>query len=412
MNGRDQQISHTVSHSKERFFGPKLKEVKAYRREKRALKKQRAALSDTNTNDDEKHLNKPIDDAVDHGSFFLQSPYLAFHEPPRVLYTGSTKYHTPVVLIHSSLFWRTYRLQLGPSLAEPGVLDPRGVVCWRHNGGDKKALKDDDHKLKGYKVRTWRLWGETGKRYVHAVKAARKAGRKEGDPDILHYETEATTTTTNSKTLESGISVSDSVTTTKMPLTPARAEEVVYLTWASPFSRDPRRYYFQYSGLEFVWKGTGTVKETRTCGFWLKYNHLKLVARLPISQDSKAESESDMMEVCLGKYTSSVAKFKCGVLELYDGAIWRLLKEFCPGTVPDDFPIEDGNKKADVDSDRSEKVDEAALLEQQIQSVKRTRLYQVIVATAMCMILGEKQKRETIRKIIELLASEGGGAGN
>jgi hypothetical protein len=50
------------------------------------------------------------------------------------------------------------------------VVDPRGVVGWRHHGGDKGALKDDDRKLKGYKTRTRRLWGETGKEYVHDVK--------------------------------------------------------------------------------------------------------------------------------------------------------------------------------------------------------------------------------------------------
>jgi hypothetical protein len=120
----------------------------------------------------------------DDNAFFLHKPYLAFHMPPHVLYLGNSQHATtPAVLIHQSCFWRKYKLQLGPSLAQPGVLDPRGVVAWKHNGGDKAALKEDDKKLKGYRVRTWRLWGETGKSYVHDIKKMRKGDKKGTGPD-------------------------------------------------------------------------------------------------------------------------------------------------------------------------------------------------------------------------------------
>jgi hypothetical protein len=69
-------------------------------------------------------------------AFFLHSPYLAFHEPPKVLYSGKDKHAVPTVLIHRSAFWRQYTLQYGDSLTD-GVLDPRGVVAWKHNGGNK-----------------------------------------------------------------------------------------------------------------------------------------------------------------------------------------------------------------------------------------------------------------------------------
>lgn len=132
---------------------------------------------------------------------------------------GSSK-HTahPSVLIYDGCFWKEYKLQLLQSA--PSVIDPRGVVAWRHNGGDKKALKLDDHKLKGYKVRTWRLWGETGEDYVHSVKATRKTGRGL-DPDVIDR-----------------LSVKSRG--------PATADEMIYLRWMSPLSRQTRCYHFQH----------------------------------------------------------------------------------------------------------------------------------------------------------------------
>ncbi|KAI4611842.1 uncharacterized protein J4E87_010444 [Alternaria ethzedia] len=202
----------------ERRSGPTIKEQKALRKEKK--ERQDAGLPGV----------EPEDNA-----FFLHRPYLAFHVPPHVLYTGSSKdTGQPAILIHEGCFWKEYKLQLLPST--PDTLDPRGVVPWRHNGGDKKALKGDHHKLKGYKVRTWRLWGETGKEYVHSVKAIRKTGEGQ-DPDVI--------TTTNGKLEE-----------------PATADEVVYLRWKNPLSRQTRCYYFHYAGIDFFWKGTGTVRES------------------------------------------------------------------------------------------------------------------------------------------------------
>ncbi|KAI4710734.1 hypothetical protein J4E89_004324 [Alternaria sp. Ai002NY15] len=226
------------------------------RRSGPTIKGQKATPKDKKERRDAGLLSlKPDDDA-----FFLHRPYLAFHVPPRVLYTGSSK-HTaqPAVLIHEGCFWKEYKLQLLPLI--PGILDPRGVVPWRHNGGDKNALKHDHHKLKGYKVRTWRLWGETGKDYVRSVKTIRKTGEGR-DADVI--------TMTDGKSEE-----------------PARADEMVYLRWKNALSRHTRCYHFQYAGIEFFWKGTGSVKEYRTCGVLLRFNHLKLVARLPVAEEKK-----------------------------------------------------------------------------------------------------------------------------
>lgn len=264
--------------------------------------------------------------------------------------------------------WRTYKLQIGPSIATPGLLDPRGVVCWRHNGGDKQALKNDDRKLKGYKVRSWRLWGETGKEYVHDIKAKRKKG-KGPDPDIVEDEIAANKTA-------------------------IRAEEVVYLKWTSPFSRNTRRYHFKYANVDFYWKGTGTVKEIRKCGFFCHFNHLKLVAQLPTSKEDTGPAP----EVCLAKYTSSIAQSKFGTLEIFDGAVWRLAFEHIPLLLAQGHVLHHEGTAS-----------ENAVAE--VASIKQTSLYQVIVATAMCMLYSESQKREAVRKVIESAVTEGGGGG-
>ncbi|KAF2739769.1 hypothetical protein EJ04DRAFT_519409 [Polyplosphaeria fusca] len=351
-----QCVSASIDPSKERWCGPTIKEDRAERKTRRIQRKQREdSLVPVNTTDS--------DDSSD--SYYLHTPYLAFHDPPRVLFIGSTKYCEPAVLIHNSTFWHTWKLQLGPSIATPGLLDPRGVVSWRHNGGDSQALKADDTKLKGYKVRTWRLWGETGKSFVHGVKAARNTGHGP-DPDILEDEIAASRTA-------------------------AKADEVVYLKWVSPFSKDTRKYHFRFHGIDFYWKGTGTVKESRTCGWFVHFNHLKLVACLP--QESKT---GPTVEVCLGKYQSSVAVQKSGKLVIFDAAIARFMAE----NIPSAFSHSHSDEKGGHD-------DEVA----KVTAVKRTLLHQVIVATAMCMVIGEQQKRETLRHAIALAGGEGANAG-
>lgn len=354
-------------------------------KEKRKRKKKETAQKENGS--EPVHSRASISDD---GSFFLHTPYLAFHDPPRVLYAGGTKHAIPVVLIHNSALWRTWKLQLGPSITKPGVLDPRGVVCWRHNGGDDKALAADAHLLKGYKVRTWRLWGETGKSYVHRVKANRDAGIGP-DPDVIG---DADPTKDGRSEKESAVSVAD------QQEVPARAEEVVYLKWTSPLSHNTRRYHFRFEGIDFYWKGTGTVKETRTCGFFCHFNHLKLVARLPSLAETQEGASAVQSEVCLGKYTSSIATKKSGKLDIFDGAVWRLISEHMPTSLDEASSV-----RSPFDA-RTEAAREVA----KVYGVKRTLLYQVIVATAMCMIIGEKQKRDTIKEILETAAGEAGGA--
>lgn len=353
-------ISSTVDSSKERWWGPTAKQQKASKKLERlekARRKERIAQGDS---PDIESLS------TDDDAFFVHTPYLSFHDPPRVLYIGNSRHAEPAVLIHSNFLWRTYKIQVGSSIAAPGVLDPRGVVSWRHNGGDKNTLKSDGRKLKGYKVSSWRLWGETGKDYFYDVQNIRKEGHG-SDPDKLEDEVEARETAT-------------------------RADEVVYLKWTSPFSKNTRRYHFRYADIDFYWKGTGTVKESRRCGIWCHFNHLKLVAQLPTDK----ENPEFHPEVCLATYTSSIAHSKFGTLEIFDGALWRLAADHIPSILPQlsvDNTMESGSENVVAE----------------VAAMKKTSLYQVIVATAMCMVYSEGQKRELIRSLLEAGASEGGG---
>lgn len=352
-------ISPIPDPTKDRRSGPRISEMKACRKDQKARKA--SGLP-------------PVE--PDPNAFFLHTPYLAFHMPPQILYAGTSKHGTtPTVLIHHSCFWHKYKLQLGPFLSAPDVLDPRGVVSWQHNGGNKKLRKADEHALQGYKVRTWRLWGETGKAYVKSVKKIRQTG--DGvDPDVVDKDTK-----------------------------PAHADEVVYLSWTSPFSKHTRRYHFQYRGVDFYWKGTGTVKESRACGWFLRFNHLKLVARVPCvgdgGEDEKSKGEDEWVEICLGKFTSSVAKEKSGTLDLFDPALLRLVEENMPSVLEQFAPGDHEKGRTGLQLSKEEK----------LLRLKRSTLYQVIVATATCMIASEKEKRHTIIDLLLAAAEQGGGGG-
>lgn len=299
-------------------------------------------------------------DGVD-ASFFLHKPYFAFHRPPKVLYAGADKRAKPVVLIHASEFWREYKLQYGDSLAAGVVLDPRGVVTWKHNGGNSEDLKLDDRKFKGYKVRTRRLWGESGKQYVHQIKTNRHSDTGH-DPDVL-------VTTGGEK-----------------GQWPAKADGVVYLKWERPFSWKTRQYNFKYASMDFRWKGTRSVHKSGFWGMFLRYSHLKLEVQLPNTMPGKGSGTT----ICLGKYLSSVSKKKCGRLELDGDAILKL--------------------QAQITRSATEDVSVQNIVEEQ-KFVEDNRLYHIIVATAMCMIESEKEKRILAGKWLRDAAEEAGDGG-
>jgi len=163
-------------------------------------------------------------------------------------------------------------------------------------------------------------------------------------------------------------------------------KHVTELVWVRPFSKKCREYKFTFGEMELLWKGTGTVSATGRWKSWARYNHLKLVARMPlVSQSPHLSSVGSFREVCLAKYTSSMKTNKSGALEVFDDAVERLWQEHFKRKTEGKFDY--GPSTA-----------------------KQSRFWDVIIATAMCMIIGEWQKRETVREIIATSTSAAAGA--
>ncbi|KAF3050341.1 hypothetical protein E8E11_006182 [Didymella keratinophila] len=394
-------ITPIPSPAQERRFGPNPKQQKQRRSVQKSVRKAREATrtfphlnladptpaaqlllsSETlNPEPSEQQHEEPNDfepSSLQETSYFLHSPYLSFHSPPKVLYTcpvhptSPSRYSpsTPVALIHSGCFWRTYTIQLGASLALPGVIDPRGVVSWAHNTPERER-DGDERTLKGYKVRGWRLWGESGRAYVHTIASLRASGVEFSDPDASGAEME-------------GQKVA--------------ADEVVTLRWTRPFSRQTRTYTFVFRGMVFKWKGTGTVREDRKCGWMLRFCHLKLVASVPVQ--AKEKERAEVREVCLGKYMSSIAAEKSGTLEVFDGAVLRFVKVCMPSLLEGNGS--GGDKDGEGCEDGSSSID----------WLKKGVLYQLIVASALCVASAEKEKRHTLIDLIVGIAENGGNGG-
>jgi hypothetical protein len=336
-------------------------------REKSSLRK---ALKDQ---DIFRHPEK-LPKAAAGNTFFVHEPYVSFHHAPRTLRRGPEKDGPVVCLINNSWFWRKWRLQFGEQLKH--AIDPRGVVPKEYAAAAARDGKVS--RLKGYRVRTWRLWGETGKEHHRKVNEVRKSGVLIGP-------------------------------SSEKPLRQPIIDEEVQFSWHSPFTHKPRHYRFDYAGLEFYWKGTGTVKESKTCGWFMRFHHVKLCVRLPISAIAdesdgpvkRTLSSGSMLspfrsrsngfrEVCLARYTSSIITNKAGVLQVYDDVVYRLLME---GVI-----VMDTAKKRDLEASG-------------VVGVKALRLYEIIIASALCMIIGEWQKRQVLIAILAAGGEGGSGGG-
>ncbi|KAJ5316330.1 hypothetical protein N7476_006637 [Penicillium atrosanguineum] len=202
-------------------------------------------------------------------------------------------------------------------------------------------------------VRSWRIWGETGKRYHRMVNAQRKTLKEKGEEEEEKVQ-------------------------------PAGAEEVIRLKWSSPLM-NARRYHFLYAGITFFWEGT---RDLHVNEKWsrrlMPLNHLKLIAELPGGE-----------RLFLAQFTSDFSSKKFGKLWVIDSAVSKLLEIVDPFQGPDDSGSVVGFKS-------------------QPQSINlresRFRFNEIILATAMCMVIGEWQKRLTLWFIVILIAESGKGA--
>ncbi|KAH0542308.1 hypothetical protein FGG08_003245 [Glutinoglossum americanum] len=129
----------------------------------------------------------------------------------------------------------------------------------------------------------------------------------------------------------------------------------------------------------------------------LAFNHLKLVVAVPDIDNTATKTE-----ICLAKLASMAAKRKSGRLEVYDSVIEEPLSEHllkAPSAAGESLPPPPAAvDKADNDGDSS-------TYDSGIEK-KRARFGDVATATAICMVVGERQKRGILLEIV-LLAIEG-----
>ncbi|CUS15351.1 unnamed protein product [Tuber aestivum] len=399
-------------------------------------------------------------------TYYMHSPLIYWHCPAQTLRFGHKKTAPIVCLVNGGWFWRTWRMDFvvpekelkksakqnridsgfadgegkgisgkeWKNLNDPGVIDPRGVLA------SKYPLRRSGHRK-----------GESGKKYVTEYTKRRKTTKAAPDPQLKRSKSFSDTArrifrlNTASPALgpkdEADATARLKTEGTAEPTTePTREEEIKSMLPSGPKPEDlpdhlkpetleegsllmkwsgwlTREYSFKWRGIEFVWKGTGTVRdEKRYWGSLSRYNHLKLVVKIPEEPEEKVEEEVTTetkddkkepqisirrqssfssfvstitrrnsnasllsagrsgkprghREVVIAKYTCLLAQRKCGRFVIYEKALRETTYLTLDGNDPD---------------------------------VARERLRHVVIATGLCMLQGEKQKRDTMKKVAEI----------
>ncbi|KAG9228843.1 hypothetical protein BJ875DRAFT_476483 [Amylocarpus encephaloides] len=345
----------------------------------------RAQVYDKAKHDPRSHPDTPHPSCE---SYFLHLPLLYGHGPPYTLRRGGHKRSPVQCLMASRSFWQEWKLEFGDILAQEGVIDGRGVVNWRVG---TKGGKDGT--LKGYKERNRRWWGESGKKWFYEQ---REAGHK--CPDVPEK---------------------------------AKPEEVVNVRWVSPLVR-PREYRFTWRGFVFIWKGSNTIdvqqkRFTRLSRVMTRFNHLKLVVNLPRGNAGQDPEKACDVELVLARYTSAMSKRKAGRLEIFQDAIDSFIADHAghlslpsvPGVT--ETPAEDlslmgiKEKKVEVEPSSCDpfldpRISNDAPIGFDEQKTQQ-RLKDLVVASGMCMIIGEFEKRQWLWEIILLIIDIADNAG-
>ncbi len=136
-------------------------------------------------------------------------------------------------------------------------------------------------------------------------------------------------------------------------------------------------------------KGTGKAQAR-------KILHLKLVVLIP---QAIWQGEKDATELTLARFTSVIGYRKSGRLEVFQDIISIFLADHIPDADTDDLLQHvRGNEK------QIEKFElpGSESLPQRESSKLHQRMTDIIVATAMSMVIGERQKRQTIIAVIKI----------
>jgi hypothetical protein len=304
-------------------------------------------------------------------SYFVHRPSLLFHQTPRTLRCGDQKSGDLICIIKRGTVWRNWVIQFGDNLKN--VIDPRGVVKWECRTNPNNYTRNNDQVLKGYKVRSWRIRGESGREYHRQVNVRRKAVKEEEKANRTNHKDEGKDFKGETPNMKDSYSQPPSYTDSPPPCEPrpAVADEAFRLSWTSPFSVNTRKYSFSYAGIEFFWEGTRNMHSAyKWARKLMPFNHLKLIAKIPGVAEEK---------IFVAQYTSSFGPRKYGELWVFDSAVSDLLER--TGHPAEWAKRTEGNGVFSLDG---------------MWDIRQTRLYSLIMATAMCMVIGERQKRLTL----------------
>ncbi|KAG4431607.1 hypothetical protein IFR05_012900 [Cadophora sp. M221] len=296
--------------------------------------------------------NPRCDPRTETSPYFFHLPTIYGKAPPYTLRHGGTKSAPTACLLHCSAFWRAWKLEFGDILAQPGVVDGRGVVNIKY--GTKKGI---DGTFQGYEARPKRYVGESGKAWHKS-----QTTQDEKVDDLAEKP---------------------------------KPEEVICLKWTAPLSFHTREYRFTWRNFEFVWKGTQTVQPSKKIFHpFLRYNNLKLVVFIPGPDGEQPK------ELILARYASVVAGRKSGRLEVYQHVIDYFLSENAAALQQ----YEPTTNLAPDGAFQQEKSPTVQDRKPESSTKTAQRLADIVVGTAMCMIIGEFTKRQVVVSVILALA--------
>ena len=308
--------------------------------------------------------NPKLDSRTATAPYFIHHPRIRDRRLPYTLRKGGSKNGPTICLFKGCWLWYHYKIVFDDRLADEGVIDGRGVVSARY--GSKTGKNGT---LKGHRFLMQRHPFDTGKEWHKREKARRKEDKAR---------------TKAEKKLDFA--------------TPIKAEEIVFMRWTSILSLHPREYHFHWSGVDFYWKGTATVADEKLIGFTMGYCHLKLVSVAPTgpsASTSKGKREKVKgHEVCLAKYTCTLAERKAGRLEVFDKTVTDFVDAYILPTAYQDVCDKEKGGEAEREA---------------IALKKHARMEHLIMVTLNCMIQSESEKREAI---LELLLTAADAASN
>ncbi|KAJ5040799.1 hypothetical protein NUH16_011091 [Penicillium rubens] len=325
--------------------------------------------------------------AYDPNSYLVQCPAMPLNQTPRTLHRGGAKKSDAICIIKCGFFWRHWVIQLGDKMKN--AIDYNDLAKRKRHTAPNDSTFNYGSTLERYKSRLWKAWGATGKDYnrrndtqreaatVHAKSESIEIKDKSIDRDLEMGTMGSNNGSSILSPSEADLQKRDTqpppctLSRRSLAQQPTVADGTFLLKWSSPFSLSTRCYCFQYAGVLFSWEGT---RDLHPDYKWnrrlMPFSHLKLIAKIPgVSTE----------ELFIAQYSSSLGDEKYGELWVFDSALTKVLEMTGHPLKWMKRTEEGGRFSLDLRWD-----------------IRQTQLYDMVIASAMCMIIGERHKRALI----------------